>query len=139
MRKYHLEATHLPFSPRALSVPATQTGLVYTSLKRLNTWVCRLMYRVKACEESPVPSEGPALIVCDHTSLGDPLVLLATAGRPIRFLVAEEIYSQPLIRWAFEAFHCIPVQRGKRDIKAIRTMLDGLAAQGLSVWFLKVD
>ncbi len=87
------------------------------------------MYRIKACEESPVPSQGPALIVCDHTSLGDPLVLSATVGRPVRFLMAKEIYSQPHIRWVFEAAHCIPVQRGKRDIKAIRAMLDGLAAQ----------
>ena len=87
------------------------------------------MYRVKAFEESPVPSEGPALIVCDHTALGDPLVLLATAGRPVRFLMAAEIYAQPLIQWAFDAMGCIPVQRGKRDVKAIRTMLDGLATQ----------
>jgi 1-acyl-sn-glycerol-3-phosphate acyltransferase len=85
------------------------------------------MYRVKPFEESPLPSEGPALIVCDHTSLGDPLVLLATAGRAVRFLMAEEIYSQRHIRWAFQALRCIPVQRGKRDIRAIRTMLDYLA------------
>ena len=87
------------------------------------------MYRVQAVEQGPLPSHGPALIVCDHSALGDPLVLLATAGRPVRFLMAAEIYSQPLIRWAFEAVGCIPVQRGKRDIKAIRAMLDGLAAQ----------
>lgn len=86
------------------------------------------MYRVQVFEESALPSGGPALIVCDHTALGDPLVLLATAGRPVRFLMAAEIYAQPLIRWAFDAFGCIPVRRGKRDIKAIRTMLDGLAA-----------
>ena len=87
------------------------------------------MYRVKAFEEAPVPSEGPALIVCDHTSMGDPLILFATAGRPVRFLMAAEIYAQPLIRWAFEAVGNIPVQRGKRDIRAIRMMLDGLAGQ----------
>jgi len=87
------------------------------------------MYGVKASVALPVPSEGPAIIVCDHTSLGDPLVLLATAGRPVQFLMAGEIYSQPPIRWAFEAFRCIPVQRGKRDICAIRMMLDGLAVQ----------
>ncbi|MEX0830378.1 MAG: lysophospholipid acyltransferase family protein [Nitrospirales bacterium] len=86
------------------------------------------MFRVQAVEAVPVPFDGPALIVCDHTALGDPLVLLATAGRPVRFLMAAEIYAQPLIRWAFEAVGCIPVQRGKRDIKAIRTMLDRLAA-----------
>jgi len=129
MGKHHLEATHLPFSSRTLSVPAKQQGLVYTALYQLNTWLCWLMYRVKPCEESPLPYQGPALIVCDHTALGDPLVLSATAGRPVRFLMAEEIYSQRHIRWVFQAIRCIPVQRGKRDIKAIRTMLDGLAAQ----------
>ncbi|WNM57893.1 lysophospholipid acyltransferase family protein [Candidatus Nitrospira allomarina] len=47
----------------------------------------------------------------------------------IRFLMAKEIYAQLHIRWVFHAFGCIPVKRGKRDIRAIRTMLDGLAAQ----------
>jgi 1-acyl-sn-glycerol-3-phosphate acyltransferase len=135
MGKHHLEATHLPFSPRTLSVSAKQQGLVYTALNQLNTWVCRLMYGVKSSAELPVPSEGPALIVCDHTSLGDPLLMLATAGRPVRFLMAEEIYSQRHIRWAFQAFRCIPVQRGKRDIRAIRTMLDGLATQEVNGLF----
>ena len=129
MGAHHLEATYRPFSFRTLSVPAKQQGFVYTGLIQLNTWVCRLMHQVKASEELPLPSDGPVLIVCDHTSLGDPLVLLATAGRPVRFLMAAEIYAQPLIQWAFEAVGCIPVQRGKRDIKAIRMMLDGLAAR----------
>jgi len=127
MATHHLEAIYRPFSPRTLSVPAKKPGLVYTSLNLLNTWVCRFMYHVQAFDQLPLPSAGPALIVCDHTSMGDPLVLLATAGRPVRFLMAKEIYSQPSIRWVFEAFRCIPVQRGKRDIKAIRAMLDGLA------------
>ena len=129
MGKHHLEATHLPFSSRTLSVPTKQQGLIYSFLNQLNTWVCRLMYGVKPSEKSPIPAHGPALIVCDHTSMRDPLVLMSTAGRPVRFLMAEEIYSQPLIRWAFTALRCIPVQRGKRDIRAIRMMLDGLATQ----------
>ncbi len=104
-------------------------GFVHTSLHQLNSWVCRLMYGVTVAWPCPVPPQGPALIVCDHTSMGDPLVLLATAGRPIRFLMAKEIYAQSHLRWVFQAFRCIPVQRGKRDIRAIRTMLDGLAAQ----------
>jgi len=87
------------------------------------------MYGVEPFNESPIPLGGPALIVCDHTALGDPLVLLATAGRPVRFLMAAEIYAQPHIQWVFKAVGCIPVQRGKRDIKAIRAMLDGLAAE----------
>jgi 1-acyl-sn-glycerol-3-phosphate acyltransferase len=121
--------THLPFPSSSLTVPATQPGFVYPSLHRLNSWVCRLMYGVAVMKPFPIPTDGPALIVCDHTSMGDPLVLLATAGRPIRFLMANEIYAKSHIRWVFRAFRCIPVQRGRRDIRAIRTMLEGLAAQ----------
>lgn len=121
--------THPGFSSTSLAVPVTQQGFVYTSLHRLNSWVCRLMYGVTVAVSCPIPGKGPALIVCDHTSIGDPLVLLATAGRPIRFLMAKEIYARSHLRWVFQAFRCIPVQRGKRDIRAIRTMLDGLAAQ----------
>lgn len=118
-----------PFSSSPLPVPSTLRGFVHTSLHQLNSWVCRLMYGVTVASSFPVPAQGPALIVCDHTSLGDPLVLFATAGRPIRFLMAKEIHAQSHLRWVFQAFRCIPVQRGKRDIRAIRTMLDGLAAQ----------
>lgn len=118
-----------PFSSSPLPVPSTLQGFVHTSLHQLNSLVCRLMYGVTAALPCPVSVQGPALIVCDHTSMGDPLVLLATAGRPIRFLMAKEIYAQSHLRWVFQAFRCIPVQRGKRDIGAIRTMLEGLAAQ----------
>ena len=86
------------------------------------------MYGIKAPPESPLPPDGPALIVCDHTSMGDPLVLLATAGRPIRFMMAQEIYDQPHVKWVFQAFHCIPIRRGTRDVKAVRAMLEGLSA-----------
>lgn len=124
-----VKGTHLPFSSSPLAVPATLQRFVYTPLHQLNAWVCRLMYGVTGAFPFPVPIQGPALIVCDHTSMGDPLVLLATAGRPIRFLMAREIYARSHVRWVFQAFRCIPVQRGKRDISAIRMMLDGLAAQ----------
>ena len=84
------------------------------------------MYGVRPFAKSPLPAEGPALVVCDHTSLGDPLVLLATAGRPIRFVMAEEIYSKSHAQWIFQAFRCVPIRRGERDVQAVRAMLKGL-------------
>ncbi len=87
------------------------------------------MYGIKSPPESPLPPDGPVLIVCDHTSMGDPLVLLATAGRPIRFMMAQEIYAQPHVRWVFHAFRCIPLRRETRDVKAVRAMLEGLSSK----------
>jgi hypothetical protein len=68
--------THPPFSSLPLPVPRALQGCVHTSLHQLNSWVCRLMYGVTVACPGPISAQGPALIVCDHTSMGDPLVLL---------------------------------------------------------------
>jgi len=81
------------------------------------------MYGVKPGVAPSLPSSGPAILVSDHSTLGDPLVLLTTAGRPIVFLMAKEIYDLAHVQWVFRAFSCIPVKRGTRDVTAIRSML----------------
>ncbi len=103
-----------------MTIPAT---VLYPFLKHLNNLVCRVMYGVVPIFPSPLPHSGPALLVSDHSTLGDPLVLLATARRPMQFLMAQEIYERWAIRWAFRAFQSIPVRRGTRDIRAIRSMM----------------
>lgn len=100
--------------------------IAFPLLRQLNRLVCRLMYQVSPPPRSPLPEAGPVLVVSDHTSLSDPLVLLATAGRPIRFLMAREIYQRPHLRWVFRAFDCIPVTRGSYDVAAVRTMVRAL-------------
>ena len=66
----------------------------YPFLNKLNRLVSQLMYSVKPLIPCPLPPNGPVLLVSDHSTLGDPLVLLATAGRPLHFLVAREIYKR---------------------------------------------
>ncbi len=93
------------------------------------------MYGVTAIFPSPLPHSGLAILVSDHSTLGDPLVLLATAGRPLQFLMAQEIYERWMIRWVFQTFQTIPVRRGSRDIRAIRTMMRVLDRAGVVVVF----
>ena len=80
------------------------------------------MFRVKGERPFPLPDQGAVLLVSDHSSLGDPLVLLASAGRPISFLMAQEIYAS-CFQWVYKAFASIPVRRGRQDINAVRSML----------------
>jgi 1-acyl-sn-glycerol-3-phosphate acyltransferase len=54
------------------------------------------------------------------------MALLATAGRPITFVVTREVYDLPSLRWALRAGHCIPVHRGTSDVAAARAMLKAL-------------
>ncbi len=102
------------------------TSLRYQFLYRLNILVCRVIYRVSAPSPPPLPAEGPIILVCNHVSFNDPMVLLATAGRPVRFLMAREIYDKPRLRWAFKILNHIPLTRGAHDIKAVRGVLTAL-------------
>ena len=101
-------------------------GVIVRLLVRLIQPFCRVMYQVTPPAPPPLPESGPVLLVSDHTSLGDPLVLLATAGRPIIFLTAIEIYQRLHMRWLCQALGYIPVSRGANDAGAVRAMLRNL-------------
>jgi 1-acyl-sn-glycerol-3-phosphate acyltransferase len=92
-----------------------------------NRVYCRLMFRVRPPASPPLPPSGPVILVSDHSSLADPLVLFATAGRPIRFLMAREYYERPFLRWVFKLAGCIPVSRGQSEPAPLRAMLHALA------------
>ncbi len=85
MEGHNSKPTHPLFPSSSLAVPATQQGFVHTSLHQLNSWVCRLMYSVTVACPFPVPAQGPALIVCNHISMGDPLVLLGVLNNKKNF------------------------------------------------------
>ena len=85
------------------------------------------MFRVASPSTPPLPASGPVLLVSDHSSLTDPVVLFATAGRPIRFLMAHEFYELPSLHWLFMLTGCIPVSRGRFEVGPVRAVLHALA------------
>ena len=101
-------------------------GILFRLLNSTNRLVCRVLYRVASSFGSPLPQQGPALLVSDHSSYNDPMVLAATAGRPIIFLTAREVYESPSLNWLCKACLYIPVTRGTQDVGAVRAMLRAL-------------
>lgn len=86
-------------------------GTTYRLLDRLNRLICRVLYQVTPLSPSSLPQSGPVLLVSDHSSYSDPMVLAATANRPIIFLAAREVY---------------PINRGTQDVGALRALLRAL-------------
>ena len=70
-----------------------------------------------------LPREGPAIVVANHVSGLDPMLLFASARRPLRFLIAREEYQRFGLTWLFRAIGCIPVDREKRPEQALREAL----------------
>ena len=64
----------------------------------------------------PVPASGPVLLVANHpNSLLDPTLVVASAGRPVRFLAKAPLFSDMKIGWLMRAAGAIPVYRRKDD------------------------
>lgn len=79
-------------------------------LDGLNRIFCRRFHRLKAHAIS-MPASGAALVVANHVSGLDPLLMIAASPRPLRFLIAREQYDRWWLRWLFDAIGCIPVTR----------------------------
>jgi len=76
-----------------------------------------------------IPSEGPAIVVCNHLSYLDPLAnarAVMKAGRRPRFLAKDDLFKIPVVGSAFRGAKQIPVSRGSRDASTLRAALRSL-------------
>ncbi|WP_308389516.1 lysophospholipid acyltransferase family protein [Acidithiobacillus sp. AMEEHan] len=76
-------------------------------------------YQGSHWDASTVPASGAAIIACNHLSVLDPLLLIASNQRLISFLVAQEYYDLRWLRPWLDLSACIPVRRDGRDLRAL--------------------
>ena len=94
-------------------------------LDGLNRLFCRRYHRLKPID-LPLPEAGGAIVVSNHISGLDPLLMMASSRRPLRFLIAREQYRRFGVQWLFRAVGCIPVDREKSPEKAMRQAFKAL-------------
>lgn len=76
-------------------------------------------YRIHVINRNAIPEKGAALIVASHLSYIDGLLICATTRRPVRFMMAEEIYSNKGVQWLAWLLRTIPVRSGKRIVESV--------------------
>ena len=74
-----------------------------------------------------LPLKGAAILVCNHTSGLDPLLIQSVSKRLIIWMTAKEYYEIKGINWVFRTIMAIPVERSGRDMAATRAALRALA------------
>jgi 1-acyl-sn-glycerol-3-phosphate acyltransferase len=90
--------------------------LVPEFLMRFICWLLvHTFYRLDKSGLDNIPGKGPAVLVCNHVSFVDPLVLLAASPRPIRFVMDHRIFRTPIISFVFRTGKAIPIASAKED------------------------
>jgi 1-acyl-sn-glycerol-3-phosphate acyltransferase len=85
-------------------------------MMRFLAWVLiTVFYRLRATGLDKVPTHGPAVVVCNHVSYMDPILLSGCIKRPMRFVMWYRIFQIPLLRFFFEHMHAIPIAGRMED------------------------
>jgi 1-acyl-sn-glycerol-3-phosphate acyltransferase len=91
-------------------------SLVPEFLMRFLAWMLiHTIHRVKTVDVDRIPDEGPAVLVCNHVSYVDALVIGAASPRPIRFVMDHRIFKTPFMGWIFRTARAIPIAPAKED------------------------
>jgi 1-acyl-sn-glycerol-3-phosphate acyltransferase len=97
--------------------------MLYNFLRALFRGFTRLVCRYRVTGLERVPQAGPLLIVANHLSFYDPLLLGLILQRRVWFFTKAEIFRWPLIGWACKITGQIPVHRGESDRMALEKAL----------------
>lgn len=90
--------------------------LVPEFLMRFLSWgLVSLLYRIRVDGTERIPDEGPALVVCNHVSYMDALIVGGCVKRPIRFVMYHKIFRIPVLSWIFRTARAIPIAPAKED------------------------
>lgn len=99
--------------------------LVPEFLLRFVDWILiNTLYRIRKIGLENIPEQGPAILVCNHVSFMDPLLILGSIRRPVRFVMYYKIFNIPVLKQLFRAAKAIPIAGAKEDPKILEQAFD---------------
>ncbi|HEY6545109.1 MAG TPA: MFS transporter [Dokdonella sp.] len=108
-----------------VAVAAYIYTLVPEFLMRFLSWILvNTLYRIDTQGLARIPEEGPALLVCNHVSYMDALIIGGSVRRPVRFVMYYRIFNIPLLRFLFRTAKAIPIAGRKEDAALLERAFD---------------
>ncbi len=84
--------------------------------------VTRLFYPLRVRGLENVPRRGGVLLISNHVSFVDWLLLTAAAARPVRFLISKEFYESPWVGPFVRVARVIPIPSGLHPHEVIQAL-----------------
>lgn len=103
--------------------------LVPEFLLRFIAWLLiHSVYRLRKSGLENVPEEGAAVVVCNHVSFADAVILLGACRRPMRFVMDHRIFRTPILSFVFREGRAIPIASAKEDPAMLERAFEEVAA-----------
>ncbi|MBE3126920.1 MAG: 1-acyl-sn-glycerol-3-phosphate acyltransferase [Candidatus Atribacteria bacterium] len=104
--------------------------MLYNITKCICWIIFKLLFRLKVTGQENIPQDGPFIIVANHSSLLDPVILGVSVRPKVIFVAAAYLFKIGWLGYMLRKFNSIPVQR-ENDIKAIKQSLEILKRDGV--------
>jgi 1-acyl-sn-glycerol-3-phosphate acyltransferase len=102
--------------------------LVPEYLLRFVAWLLsHLVYRFRVSGDEHIPVAGAAILVCNHVSFVDAVLLMAASPRPIRFVMDQRIFRVPVLGALFRLAKAIPIALKAEDPTAYEAAFEAAA------------
>jgi 1-acyl-sn-glycerol-3-phosphate acyltransferase len=102
--------------------------LVPEFLMRFIVWLLvHSVYRLEKTGLDNVPDEGPAVLVCNHVSFVDALIVAAACRRPVRFVMDHKIFRVPVLNFVFRTGRAIPIASARDNPELLEKAYDHIA------------
>lgn len=85
------------------------------------------IYRVRHQGLENIPDEGSALLICNHVSFVDALIIMGAVKRPIRFVMYYKIFRWPILSFIFKWSGAVPIAGKNEDIELYEKAFDKIA------------
>ena len=99
-------------------------------LMRFVVWIIiNVLYRIKTTGRENIPVKGPAVVVCNHISFMDALVLGGSIRRPVRFVMYYKIFQNPFLNYLFRTAKAIPIASANEDDSLLHEAFDKIDSE----------
>ena len=99
-------------------------------LLRFIAWILsRTLYRLTLVGHERVPETGPAVVVCNHVSFVDFLIVAGSIRRPVRFVMDHRIAATPVVSLLFKQGKTIPIAPEREDKAMMERAFERIAEE----------
>ncbi len=99
-------------------------------LMRFLAWIAiNVVYRIRPTGLENIPESGPAVVVCNHVSFMDPIILGGSVARPMRFVMYYKIFQMPFLSFIFRNAKAIPIASKNEDEALMKAAFEKVDAE----------